>query len=164
MGISTGIAAVASIASIGLSAYGSVTKAQGTKAADEMQADKATRAAEFGRLQADLTDTTMRERLNTTLSNIDAIRAAGNVDPSSPTTAAIEDRDIVLSNRQRTAAVLSERSQTAEDIASANYLRKAGGFALMQGYIGAGAAAAGGIAQATGPQGALGFSSGKKAA
>jgi hypothetical protein len=152
------VAGVASIASIGLSAYGSVAKAQGTNAADQMQADQLTRAAEFGRLQAGLTDVTMREKLNTTLSNIDAIRSAGNVDPSSPTTAAVEGRDILLSDRQRTAEVLSEKSQADQDMASAAYLQKAGQFALLQGDIGAGAAIFGGIAKGLGPGGSVGFS------
>jgi hypothetical protein len=55
---------------------------------DEMLADQADRAADFGRLQAGLTDVTLREDLNRTLGNIETIRAAGRVDPSSPTTAA----------------------------------------------------------------------------
>jgi hypothetical protein len=51
-----------------------------------MQAERAERAAQFGKLQATLADTTMRENLNTTLSNIDVIRAAAKIDPTSPTT------------------------------------------------------------------------------
>lgn len=128
----------ASIASLGLSAYSSVLKGQGTKAADEFQADRAERAAQFGRLQAGLTDTVMRERMNTTLSNIDVIRGAARIDPTSPTTAALKDRASLIADRQRTAAVLTQRSQAAEDDASANYLRQAGDFALSMGYFEAG--------------------------
>lgn len=131
-------AGAASIASLGLSAYSSITKGQGTKAADEMQAARAERAAEFGKLQAGLTDTHFREELNTTLSNIEVIRAAGRIDPTSPTTAAVEERQRMLSERQRTAALLNIESQASEDEASAAYLRKAGDYAVSQSYLEAG--------------------------
>jgi hypothetical protein len=143
-----GTAGAASIASLGLSAFSSITKAEGTHAADEMQADRAQRAADFGRLQANLTDASMRENLNVTLGNIDVIRAAGHIDPSSPTTAAVEDYNRMVGERARTAAELSIRSQVAEDEAGASYLRKAGDFALSQGYLDAGVKIAGGLAKA----------------
>lgn len=136
MGSGTGAGASAlSALSPLFGAYASVKKGEGAKAADEMQADRLTRAAEFGRVQADLTDTTMREQLNTTLGNIDVIRAAARIDPTSPTTAALEDRQKQISTRERSAAGLSIRSQVAENEDSAAYLRKAGEFALLQGYI-----------------------------
>lgn len=132
-------AAVLSIASAGFGAAGSVTKGMGTQAGDTAQADRLTRAAEFGKMQAELTDTTMRENLNTTLGNIDVIRAAAHIDPTSPTTAAIREHETMIGDRQRMTAGLNIRSQTQEDLDSADYLRKAGDFALMQGYISAGA-------------------------
>lgn len=141
-------AGAASIASLGLSAYGSVLKGEGTQAADEMQAAKAERAAEFGRLQAGLVDASMRENLNVTLGNIDVIRAAGRVDPTSPTTAAVEDYNRMVGERARTAQELSIRSQVAEDEASAQYLRQAGDFALTQGYLSAGVDVLKGVAKA----------------
>lgn len=143
-----GAASGASIASLGLSAFSSITKGQGTQAADEFQAAKAERAAQFGRLQAELTDTTMREQLNTTLSNIDVIRAAGRVDPTSPTTAAIEAHNTMLSDRQRTAALLNIKSQISEDEASAKYLHEAGDYALKMGYVDAGVKVGGAVAKA----------------
>lgn len=127
-----------SIASLGLGVFSSLSKGQATKAADEFQASRAERAAQFGKLQADLTDTAMREQLNTTLANIDVIRSAARVDPTSPTTAAIEAREGAVSDRQRTAALLSIRSQVSEDEASARYLREAGDYALNQSYLDAG--------------------------
>jgi hypothetical protein len=81
MGAAAPIAAVSSLASIGLSAMGTIQKGEGEQAADEFKAARAEEAAKFGRLQADLTDTTDRQNLNITLSNIDAIRATGNIDP-----------------------------------------------------------------------------------
>jgi hypothetical protein len=138
----------ASIAGLGLSAFSSIAKGEGTKSAFDMKADKAKRAAEFGRLQADLTDTTMRENLNTTLGNIDVIRAAGRIDPTSPTTAAIEDRQRMIAERQRSAALLTIRSQVAEDTADAEYFRKAGQYALDTSYLDAATGVLGGVAKA----------------
>lgn len=143
-----GRASGASIASLGLGVFSSLTKGQGTKAASDFQAARAERAAEFGKVQADLTDTTMREQLNTTLSNIDVIRAAARIDPTSPTSAALEDRQAMLSNRQRTAAVSSLRQQAADDEASAKYLRESGDYAVKMSYLDAGVKVAGAVAKA----------------
>lgn len=148
MGEAAGAASGLSIASLGLSAYSSIAKGQGAKAGAEAQADRAERAAEFGRLQADLTDTTMREQLNTTLGNIDVIRAAGRIDPTSPTTGAVEDFERMKSDRQRTAALLSIKGQVAEDTASAKYLRESGDYALKLSYLDAAAKVAGGLGKA----------------
>lgn len=139
------IAGPASIASIGFSAASDIMKGEGTQAADDFQAARAERAAQFGMLQATLTDTTMRENLNTTLGNIEAVRAAAGIDPTSPTTAALEERSTHLSDRQRMAAVGSIRSQAAEDQASAKYLREAGDFAVKQSYLAAATDVAGGL-------------------
>jgi hypothetical protein len=144
MGAAAG-ASVSSIASLAFGAAGSIAKGYGTKAADEFQADRATRAAELGRTQAALTDVTYRENLNTTLGNIDAIRAAVHIDPSSPTTAALRDYNTMISDRQRMAAVGTIRQQASEDEAGATYLRKAGDYALLMGYLDAGTKIAGGV-------------------
>jgi hypothetical protein len=144
MGIAA-LAGGASIASTALSMTSSILKGYGSAAADKMRADQAQRAAEFGRVQADLTDTHYREELNTTLGNIDAIRAAAKTDPNSPTTQAIEDRQSMLSDRQRTAAVVTLRSQADEDEASARYLRQAGRFSIGLGYLDAASKLAKGI-------------------
>lgn len=127
-----------SIASLGLSAFSGIEKAQGTAAADEFQVGKAERAADFGRLQAGLTDSVMREQLNTTLSNIDVIRAASRTDPTSPTGAAIESYDSKIANRQRTTALLNINAQVSEDEASASYLHKAGLDAVANANLNAG--------------------------
>lgn len=128
----------ASIASAGLSMYGSVAEGEGKKAGLDFQADRAKRAAEFGKVQAELTDTQFREELNTTLANIDVIRAAGRIDPSSPTSIAIGEREREVSDRQRLASVGSIKAQVSEDLASADYLREAGEHALKMSYVNAG--------------------------
>lgn len=137
----------ASLLSIGLSAYSDVEKGAATQSADDFKAAQANEAAKFGRLQADLSDTTSHERLNTTLGNIDAIRAAAHVDPTSPTTAAVEDWQTQISERQRLATSGTLRSQANTDDASADYLRKAGQFAQEQGYLNAGIDVATGISK-----------------
>ena len=139
MGVAAPVAGAMTVASLGLGAASSamkgqatVTAAEGTQAADTMQAAKLERAAQFGQTQALLTNTTYRENLNTTLDNIEAVRAAAGNDPTSPTTAALMDRSEMLSDRQRMAAVGTIKSQSEEDLASADYLRKAGDFAVAQ--------------------------------
>jgi hypothetical protein len=140
-------AAGSSIASLGLGAASKIMGGEADKAAAEMKAARAERAAEIGRINADLTDAGMRERLNTVISNIDAIRASGNVDPSSPSTGAIEDWQRQLSNRQRLAALGTIKEQVAEDEAGARYLHAMGDFALTKSFIGAAADVAGGVSK-----------------
>lgn len=150
------VAGAASVASLALTAAGDITKGNATKASNDFQADRAERAAAFGETQATLTDTTMRENLNTTLGNIEAVRAAAGIDPTSPTTAVLMDRNTMLSDRQRMAAVGSIKSQAAEDRASADYLRKAGDFAVTQSYLTAATDVASGAAKAASKGGGFG--------
>lgn len=169
------VAGVASVASLALTAGGDITKGnsaaaadiakgQGTQAANNFQAARAERAAQFGEVQANLTDATMRENLNTTLGNIEAVRTAAGIDPTSPTTAALMDRSESLSDRQRMAAVGSIKAQNEDDLASADYLRRAGDFAVRQsfvtansdrnqGYLSAATDVASGVAKAAGKGG-----------
>lgn len=129
--------AVLSLASVGFSAAGSVMRGQGQNAADQYQAARMERAAEFGRVKADQTYGTMTEQLNRTLGEIQAVRAAAHTDPTSPTGVAIHDYDENLGNRQirtQTANILEQAQQNEQDAA---YLRDAGHYALMQGNIGA---------------------------
>lgn len=138
LGSSSGVAGGASVASLALTAASDITQGSATQAQDEFQADKAERAAKFGELQATLTDTTMLQNLNTTLGNIESVRAAAGADPNSPTAVALMDQSESRSDSQRLAAVGSQRAQSAEDLASADYLRRAGDFAVTQSYLKAG--------------------------
>lgn len=151
------IAAVSSIASLGFGFAGAMDKAQAdtmrgqaVNAQDQFEASQSDRAARFGRLQAGLTDVTMRERLTSTLSNIDAIRAGGNVDAASPTTQAVEDFNRKISDRQRMAAVVTARSQADAEEAKAAYLRQSGQFALAMGDTAANADMMAGFANLAG--------------
>lgn len=126
-----------SIAGVGLSAMSQVQAAKGTQAADTARADQLDRAAERGRLAATQTSAQMTEDLNTTLGNIAAVRAASNIDPNSPTTAAVLDRQEYVGDRARSISVENLTAQAEENEASANYMRQAGAFALSQGKLGA---------------------------
>lgn len=90
-------------------------------------------AAEFGKLQASLTDASARENLTKTLGNISVTRAAGGADLTSPTTAALEGHVTEIADINREAAETSISSQTAQEKAAANYERAAAAFALKQG-------------------------------
>jgi len=158
------IAIGASIASTGFGAYSKVAEGQAAQSAanqkageSEFAAARAERAAEFGRIAADQTDVALREELSTTLANIDAIRAVSGIDPASPTGIAIKDKETMISDRNRRTQVASIKLQAAEDERMArygrdvaSYQRSVGNFALKQGYIGAAAKVAGGIAQGYG--------------
>jgi hypothetical protein len=139
MGAAAPVAAVASIASAGLTAYGQYAGGQAKNAADIYQSQRLDRAAEYGRVAAVQTNVQGVEKLDITLGNIDAVRAAGNIDPSSPTTEAIRERTSYLSERDTNIKVGNILAQTQQDEADAAYLRKAGAFALTAGKIGAAA-------------------------
>lgn len=156
------VAAVSSLASAGFGLAGAFTRAdadimrgRATQAQDEYQASNLDEAAKMGRLQAGLTDVTMREQLTTTLKNIEAIRVSDNVDPSSPTTGAIEDRNRMISDRQRMAAVVTQRTQADYDEASASYLRQSGQYAMAIAHNAANADRLAGFAQFAGGLGRM---------
>lgn len=104
-----------------------------TSGQDLMQASQADTAAQFGELQASMTDAGARRTLNTTLGNITTMRAAGGADFTSPTTAALEGNVTGVSNLNRTAALASINAQTGEEKAASAYLKQASDFALTQG-------------------------------
>lgn len=141
------ISAVSSLASIGLGAEAATAKGAGQKAADDYQAQRAEQAAIYAKTQAAQTDAGMRENLNITLDNIDAVRSAAGVDPSSLTTAALRDRSEVLGDRARTTKVDNILAQANQDTSDAAYLRSAGEFALQMGELNAAAGVAGSIAK-----------------
>lgn len=153
------IAIGSSIASTGFGAAGEYMKGSAAKsgydasaANSEFQAQRAERAAEFGRIAADQTDVGMREELATVLANIDAVRAVSNVAPGSPTGVALKDRETEMSDRQRRSAVTSIRLQAAEDERMAQYgrsvaayQRSVGNYALKMGKVAAIGKIVGGI-------------------
>lgn len=130
------LVAAAAIGGLGLDAGSKIYKGYGDQASQEFMARRDERAAELGRLRASQTDAQLREELNTTLANIDAVRAAGNIDPTSPTTAALKDRESFVSDRARNIKVASLRAQADEDEATSRYRREVGRSAVVGGWLG----------------------------
>jgi hypothetical protein len=78
-----------SLGSMGLQFYATIYQAQGVATADQYQADRLDVAAKYGELKAVQVGGQMTRQLNTVLGNIDAVRAAANADPNSPTGVAV---------------------------------------------------------------------------
>ncbi len=136
-----------SIASIGLSTYATLLKAQGAATADQYQADRLEKAAEYGDLKATQTGAQMTRNLNTVLGNIDAVRAAAGNDPTSPTGAAVRDNQEQIGTEQRTIAVGNINAQSLQERSDAAFYRQASSDALLSGNISAAAGVAGALAK-----------------
>jgi hypothetical protein len=135
-----------SLMSIGLSAYSTILQSQGVAAANEFQAAKLEQAAVYGELKAVQTGGAMTRSLNQTLGNIDAVRAAANTDPTSPTGNAFRDNQEMLGTDQKTTTVNSILAQATQQRNDAAYYKSAASDALFAGGISAAAGIAKGIA------------------
>jgi hypothetical protein len=138
-----------SIASIGLQTYATLLKAQGTATANEYQADRLETAAQYGELKATQTSAGMTRNMNNVLGNIQAIRAAANADPNSPTGAAVYDDQERLGDDQRRITVNSIKAQATQSKNDAAFYRQASADALMSGNIAAAAGVASAVAKMT---------------
>jgi hypothetical protein len=78
-------AAGTSIVGAGLSAYSDILSSQGTAAGENYKAAALENAAQRGKVAAAQTGASASEKLARDLGNIDAVRAAANTDPTSPT-------------------------------------------------------------------------------
>ena len=145
-GGSGGGAGGTSIASIGLDAYATMLKSEGIATADEYQAAKLDNKAKYGELTAAQTGGQMARSLNTTLGNIEAVRAAARADPNSPTGAAVLDEQEAIGTSNRTTTVNSILAQANQDKSDAAYYRSAASDALFSGAVSTAAGIAKGIA------------------
>lgn len=125
-----------SIASLGLSAASQGIAAEGTATADEFKAEQLDQAATYGELKATQTNAQMTRNLSMTLGNIDAVRAAQHVDPTSPTGAAVRSFVETTGTNQKNITVDNINAQAQMDEANASYLRQASSSALLGGDIG----------------------------
>lgn len=143
MGAAAGPASAAtSIASIGLQYYAGTQKAQadtfkaeGESQGDTYQAERLDVAAQYGDLKATQTSAQMTRNLNTTLGNIDAVRAAAGTDPTSPTGAAVRDNQEMIGTEAKTIAVGNINAQTDQERSDAAYFRTASANALISGQM-----------------------------
>lgn len=124
------VAGIASIASIGLSAFSAHEKGVGAKAAADYKAQQLEREAQWGDLKAVQTGAALREQLAQRLGLIDSVRSAANTDPTSPTGAQVRDWSENLAERQRFIQVGSIMEQSDQDRRDADYARAQGKYAL----------------------------------
>lgn len=116
-----------------MSGISGVVGAMGASAAQSWEAQKAKRAAEVGRVRADQIDASYRDELNSTISNIRAIRSSSGASPYSPTGMAIEANQEKISNRDRKIDVGNQRMQANQDEADAKFRKSAASTALFGG-------------------------------
>lgn len=112
---------------------GGLVSAYGQYEASNYAAAQSERAAQVGRVQADQIDASYREELNSTISNIRAIRASAGVGANSPTQMAIESKQERTSNRDRKIEVGSKRMQATQDEQDARFRRSSARMALFGG-------------------------------
>lgn len=140
-----GAAAGTPIAGAGVGAYAQILSSQGTAAGMNYKAASLENAAARGRVAALQTGASASERLAADLGNIDAVRAAAHVDPTSPTGAAIRDLHESLGLTQKSIAVDRIMAQSAQETSDAAYLRSVSKYALLGGELSAGACSAGSL-------------------
>lgn len=112
---------------------GGLVSAVGQYQGGNYAAAQSERAAQAGRVQADQIDASYRDELNSTISNIRAIRASAGVGANSPTQRAIEAKQEQTSNRDRKIEVGSKRMQAHQDEADARFRRSSARTALFGG-------------------------------
>jgi len=116
-----------------MSGVSGIIGAMGQSAAQKWEGEKAKRAAEIGRLQADQIDSQYRDELNSTIANIRSIRATSGASVNSPTGRAIEANQEKISNRDRKIDVGSRRMQANQDDEDAKFRKSAAKTALFGG-------------------------------
>jgi hypothetical protein len=147
----------ASLAAAGLQAAGDIVSSRGIAAGDTFKANILEENAQRGQVAAIETGAAASEQLARTLSNIDAVRAAANTNPTSPTGAAVRDWSEQIGLTQKSIAVDNIVAQSRQQEAEATYLRAAGKTALLSGDISAGAGVLKALGPALGPTGPLAF-------
>lgn len=105
---------------------------QGTR----YEAEKAKRAGDIAKVQADQVDAQYREDLNATISNIRAIRASVGMDPDSPSARAYVAEEERVSSRERRIRAGGLRMQAEQDYADAKFLRRSAKWSLLGGIAG----------------------------
>lgn len=115
---------IADIASTGLKVAGIMGEAQSKKVAAQIDAMRMETAAEAAKVRAVQLDAQYRDELNQTLSTIDSIRAAQNVNIDSPTSIALQESARERSSRARMTAKSNEKMRAMGHEADAANLRK----------------------------------------
>ncbi|MBW8285083.1 MAG: hypothetical protein K0M55_15945 [Rhizobium sp.] len=116
-----------------LTGISGIVGAVGQYQAGQYAAAQSKQAAKVGRVQADQIDASYRDELNSTISNIRAIRASSGVGANSPTGMAIEAGQQKISDRDRKIEVGSKRMQAAQDDNDARFRKSAATVSLIGG-------------------------------
>lgn len=121
----------AAAAPLVLQGFSQIYTGLGERAGKRYEAQRAERAADIARLQADQTDTALRGELDQVLGSIQAIRASTGADPFSPTSLAVMRREQETSARERRIRRSSAELQATQSEADARFYRSAGNQALF---------------------------------
>lgn len=144
-------APVLSIASAGFGLAGAMSSAQGYEdqaagaeiaanaqsQGELFQSKEMTIAATNGQAQAAQTDAFMRRKLQSTLANIQAVRASAGTSSSSPTGAAVEASVAGEQDRERAVKVSNINAQSEADTAASLFYKQASANALLGGQYAA---------------------------
>lgn len=135
MGDPVSTTVIMTMASVGLQAASQGMSAEGQSTADLYKAQQLQEAAKYGELKAQQTNAQMTRNLVTTLGNIDAVRAAGHTDPTSPTGTAVRGMVEQVSGEQKSITVANIAQQARMDESNAAYMREASSQALLGGDL-----------------------------
>ncbi|MFG1331134.1 hypothetical protein V5F41_07750 [Xanthobacter autotrophicus] len=129
------VSATVVLGTMALQGASTMTKAYGESQGQGYQAAVAERDAQVARIQADQTDTQLREELNRTLSRVSSVRASAGVDANSPTTMAVMDEQKRVADRERRIRVGSLEMQANAKDDEAAFRRSAAKMALIGGTL-----------------------------
>lgn len=121
------------MAAAALGLVGGLVGAYGQYQAGQYQAQQSQRAAQVARVQADQTDASYRDELNSTISNIRAVRSSAGVGANSPTGMAIEAGQERTSDRDRSIEVGNKQMQATQYENDARAQRSSAKWSLLGG-------------------------------
>jgi hypothetical protein len=131
-----GAAGGMSLAATGYKMLGDYTSSRAEAGADVYKSELLEQQAQYGRLKADQTNAQMTRNLAISLGHLDAIRAAGHGDPSSPTSVAVRGFKEEVGTEEKGITVENILQQSRMDEANAAYLRTQSSNILLAGDIG----------------------------
>jgi hypothetical protein len=124
-----------SIGSAGLKTYGDYLSSRGKAAGQTYRAQTLEANAQRARVAAVQTGAAESQQLASTLSNIDAVRAAAHGDPTSPMAAAYRDQQEDLGLTKKSIDVDNIMQQARQDDSDAAYLRSSAKYSLLGGDV-----------------------------
>ena len=128
-------AAGTSLAATGFKMYGDYLESRGVAAGEKFKAAELEQQAQYGELKAVQTNAQMTRNLSISLAHLDAVRAAGHTDPTSPTGAAVRGTIEERGTEAKDITVENILQQSRMDEANAAYLRSSASNALLAGDI-----------------------------